>query len=122
MLTPDNTITIYRGATKSLGLFVSAADGKTAVDLTGARIVFTVKKELSDPIPLFQKTSEVPQQVTIVSAKKGLARIFILPQDTRKLEIRQYIYDIWVKLASGDEYPIVVPSVLDVQPAVTTML
>jgi hypothetical protein len=115
----DNTIDIYRGSSKTLELTITKDDG-TAVDLTSAILVLTVKRDLADSLPIFQKTNKNSgPDVTITNAIGGIVRFKINPADTQKLDVRQYSYDIWVILASGNQYPVITPSVFNVQAGVT---
>lgn len=118
---PENLIEIYRGASKTYELEV--VDGEDApVDLTGARIVFTVKCDLSDPAPLVQKDSQAgPTQIDITHPKEGIAEIKLLPSDTQTMDAGEYIFDVWVVLASGTRGPVILPSPFKVLAGVTVL-
>ena len=126
---PENALLVTRGTSKTLQLFVSEShsgpefeDGRRhrrPVDLTGARLLFTVKRRLEDPRPLFQKTSDSGSQIEIINAKAGLAQIYLLPEDTQYLEVRDYLFDAWVVLASGSRLVVIPTSVFSIQAGVT---
>lgn len=118
---PENLIEIYRGASKTYELEV--VDGEDhAVDLTGARVVFSVKCDLSDPAPLVQKDSQVgPTQIDITLPKEGIAEIKLLPSDTQTMDVGEYIFDVWVVLASGTRGPVILPSPFKVLAGVTVL-
>jgi len=118
---PENLIEIYRGASKTYELEV--VDGEEhAVDLTGARIVFSVKCDLSDPTPLIQKdTNGGPTQIDITHPLEGIAEIKLLPSDTQTMDAGEYIFDVWVVLASGTRGPVILPSPFKVIAGVTVL-
>lgn len=121
ILGPENQIEIYRGASKIYELEV--VDGEDhAVDLTGARLVFTVKCSLSDPSPLIQKDSAVgATEIDISHPKEGMAEIKLLPTDTQNMDVGEYIFDVWVVLSSGTRSPVILPSPFMVLAGVTVL-
>lgn len=121
VLQPKNAVQIIRGTSKTLQLTVVDSVSKP-VDLTGARVVMTVKDRFEDTKNVFQKTSDAGTQVLITDAKGGIAQIFINPADTQDREIKQYVFDVWVILSSGKRYAVVPPSIFDLQPGVTVLL
>lgn len=121
ILGPENEVEIYRGASKTYELEV--VDGEEhAVDLTGARIVLTVKCDAMDPAPLIQKDSQVgAAQVDITHPKEGLAEIKFVPSDTQTLDVGEYVFDVWVVLLSGTRGPVILPSPFRVVAGVTVL-
>lgn len=119
-LLPENSVTLIRGTSKSLELQVVDINNKPA-DLTGAKIVLSVKTAVTDAAPLFMKSSDFPSQAEIPFPRQGKARIFISPADTQNLAPKQYVFDVWVVLASGKRYAVIPPSTLDVQAGVTVL-
>jgi archaellin len=119
MLLPDNTIVLVKGSSKRLQLTVTEQDGKTPVDLTGCKVLMTVKRDASDPTALLQKSSDQISQIEITSPTHGLAQIKFVPTDSRGIDTRQYSFDVWVVLPNGDRFQVVGTSVLDVQGSVT---
>jgi hypothetical protein len=117
---PENAVTIIRGTSKTLELVVTDADGKAA-DLTGAKVIMTVKEHLTDTVPLVQKTSEVPAQAQVTVPREGKARIYLVPADTQTLATKQYVFDVWAVLASGKRFAVVQPSTFIVQASVTVL-
>lgn len=118
ILFPENSLTIIRGASKTLKLTV-ADENAAMVDLTGARIYFSVKVSDRDPQPLFQKSSNNPAQAEITVPREGIALIYLQPSDTQNLDPHEYVFDVWVILANGKRYPVVKPSVFKVDPGVS---
>lgn len=117
---PENTLTLIRGTSKTLELVVTDADGKV-VDLTGGKIVMTVKALATDPNPIIQKTSDIPTQAEITVPREGKARIYLVPGDTQTLTVKQYTFDVWLVMTSGKRFAVVPPSVFEVQAGVTLL-
>ena len=122
IIAAENQIEIVRGATKVFELEVTDAHSE-AVDLTGARVVLSVKCSLEDASPLIQKDSEKgATQVDITTPKEGLAEIKFVPSDTQTTDIGEYIFDVWVVLASGAQNPVVQPSPFIIKAGVTVLV
>lgn len=117
---PINSLDVIRGSSKTLALTVLDETG-APVDLTGARVIFTVKSSPTDGVPLVQKDSNVPTQVGIDSPRTGEAKIYLQPADTHGMDPIEYIFDVWVVLASGKRYPVVQPSIFRIKPGVTVL-
>lgn len=121
ILGPENEIEIYRGASKTFELHVTDAE-ETDVDLTGARVIFSVKCDLSDAAPLIQKDSNAGAgEVDINHPKEGKAEIKLVPSDTQNMDVGEYVFDVWVVLASGTRSPVVAPSPFKVVAGVTVL-
>lgn len=121
ILAAENEIEIIRGSTKTYELEV-VDDHEEPVNLTGARVVFTVKCSLSDPAPLIQKDSAVGvAEVDITEPRLGKAEIKMVPSDTRSLDPGEYIFDVWVVLSSGARNPVVGPATFTVKAGVTVL-
>ena len=118
---PENALTVIRGASKTLEMTVTDADTGLAADLTGGRVVLTVKEAVTDTMPVIQKVSDEVTQAEITQPRKGIARIYLVPGDTQNLTLKDDVFDVWVILASGKRYPVVQPSVFTVQPGVTLL-
>jgi hypothetical protein len=119
-LQPQNAVTVIRGSSLTIQVDVKTTTCKP-VDLTGTRMVMTVKDGTDDTVVLFQKTSDVSTQITFSNVKGGIAFIFITPADTKHLEIKPYVYDVWLILPTGQQYPVVPPSTFDLQAGVTAL-
>ena len=120
ILQPRNALTVYRGTNKTFVLTVTDGDAKP-VNLTGARIVFTVKSRIEDQVPLLQKTSDSAAQILITTAASGLAEIYLLPADTARMAVRPYVFDVLVQLSNGKRYVVIPPSTFDLQATVTVL-
>lgn len=121
LLGPENEIEIYRGSSKTFELEVVDAE-EEVVDLTGARVVFSVKCSLSDPAPLIQKDSDKGVgEVEIAHPLTGIAEIKLVPADTRAMTPGEYIFDVWVVLAGGTRGPVILPSPFKVVAGVTVL-
>ena len=121
ILGPENEIEIYRGSSKTYELHVTDAE-ETDVDLTGARIVLSVKCDLKDQAPLIQKDSNVgAAEIDINHPLEGKAEIKFVSADTRTMDVGEYIFDVWVVLASGVRGPVIAPSPFKVLAGVTVL-
>lgn len=117
---PTNAFKVIRGSTKSFNMITKDEDGNV-LDLTGGRVLFTVKRDIEDPTPLIQKDSRVTGQIVITNPRAGSVAIKLVPADTAKLDPRLYLFDVWVVLADGSRYPVVPPSELEVVQSVTVI-
>lgn len=118
---PENAVSIIRGSSKTLEMTVIDADTGKPADLTGGKVVLTVKEAVTDLNPVIQKISTDVTQAEITVPRGGIARIYLVPGDTQTLALKDYVFDVWVVLASGKRYPVVQPSVFTVQPGVTLL-
>lgn len=121
VLDPKNALQVIRGTSKTLLLTVADSSTAKPVNLTGARVIFTVKRRLEDQNPVIQKTSDYSTQVLLTTPTAGQAEIYLTPSDTQTLEVKDYVFDIWVVLASGKRYAVVPPSVFSLKAGVTVL-
>jgi hypothetical protein len=117
---PENALVLVRGTSKTLELIITDADGK-AVDITGAKIVMSVKVAATDAAPLIQKSSDSITQAEVTVPREGKARIYLVPADTQTLAVKSYVFDVWLVLASGKRFAVVPPSAFEVQAGVTLL-
>ena len=120
MLLPQNSIRLYAGETRTLEFSVADREGRIQ-DLTGARVVMSVRESMLDHQPLILKTTDDPAQAMIASITGGLVRFFFTSQDTKYLRPAQYGYDIWVLMPNGDKFPVIESSVLEIKGSVTRL-
>ena len=115
-------LTILRGSSKTLLLTVKDS-GKNLVDLTGAKVLFTIKRNIEAAAELVRKTTDEALEAVLLTQSGdtlGQAHIFLTPSDTLTADpARDYVYDVWVELVSGKRYAVIVPSQLDLRRAVT---
>jgi hypothetical protein len=120
-LSPVNAVEVIRGTSRTLALHVTDVAGDNT-DLTGGRVVFTVKCKIEDEQNTIQKDSDVgPAEVEIVAAKEGRAEIKLVPADTRSLSLGKYVFDVWVVLVGGERHLVVGPSDFVVKAGVTVL-
>jgi len=112
---PYEAIELYADNDRTLRVFVKDAD-LDIIDLTGATAVFTMKETKQSTIPSVQKSTAVPAQGQIGAADEGEVLFFILPADTASLDIRQYVFDVEVTLASGKAYTVLEGTINLLQP------
>lgn len=118
-LMPQSGLDLYRGSSRTMDLAVVDENGDPQ-DLTGSKLFFTVKLHETDELSLIQKTSDASDEIEIVSALEGLARVYIVPDDTKTLMPREYVFDVWIQLPSGSRHVVIPPSTFLVNAAVTT--
>lgn len=119
-ISPENSVSIIRGASKTFLLSVKDMDGKV-VDLTGGRVIFSVKRSVAEINPLIQKTSDNVAQIEITEPRAGKARIKFVPSDTLTMDPGEYVFDTWIINATGERFPVIKPSMFIVIPGVTVI-
>lgn len=121
-------IVVVSGATKTLLLTVRDKN-KQPVDLTGAKVWFTVKNRIGDVAACITKKNTaaggVDGQILITipqtGATKGQVKVFLVPADTAAMDPTESFWcDAWVQLATGERYQVVSNRAFRVDPAVTT--
>jgi len=123
----SSSIELYQGESKDLELEiveeVKQTDGTLAeepVNLTGAKVCFTVRKAVGDPEVKIAKDSLSALEIEILTpATDGLATIHILTDDTSLLSPGKYVFDVWVVLSSGKKVPVIEVSEFIVKEPVT---
>lgn len=121
-LAPVNALSVRQGESKTYELSV-VDEVNQPVPLDNVRIIFSVKERLSESVPLIQKSTDVVTEVIVTSVSGGLARIFLVPEDTATLAAGDYFFDVWVFfLATGRAHPVVIPSLFQIEPSVTRRL
>lgn len=119
LVLPEHTILLIKGTSKTLKLVVQD-ENCDPIDITGARVVFSVKETFDDEFPLIFKDSQDALEVVITTPKLGMADIYIKPEDTHNmLSTFDYVYDAWVIQASGDRFAVIPPSTFKVRDSVT---
>jgi hypothetical protein len=101
---PFYNFDIYAGNDKTYRVYVKDKDLNT-INLTGATVVMTWRKT-KDGSNIIQKSTANPSEGAITDPTHGEAMIYIVPPDTTSLEIRQYVFDVTVTVASGKVYTI----------------
>jgi hypothetical protein len=87
----------------NIEITVKSTDGyivETSEDLTGANLIFSVKKNLKDEEVILEKEAE------ITDAKKGKAFIFLTSEDNNQA-LGTYYWDLWLDDAEGNQRPII---------------
>ena len=100
---PFYPMDLYANNNRRLRVYIRDGD-LNIVDLTGATCVFTVKLTKDDTTPVIQKSTAVSGEGQIGAADQGECFFYILPADTVNLDIAQYVYDVSVTLADGNQY------------------
>jgi hypothetical protein len=100
---PFYPMDLYADNNRRLRVYIRDGD-LNIVDLTGATCIFTVKMTKNDTSPTIQKSTAVSGEGQIGSPDQGECFFYILPSDTDSLAIAQYVFDVTVILADGNEY------------------
>lgn len=117
---PVNTLTIIRGTSKTLELTITDSAG-AIVDITGCTVIFTIKDDLYNQLPLVQKMSTNPLEVEITEPRLGKALIYLTPADTHDLDPVVYVYDVWLVLTNTKRYAVIQPTDFVLKPGVTIL-
>lgn len=118
---PKNAVAVIRGESKTFQITVVDELGEP-VNLTGARLIMTVKKDIREEACLFRKdSSKGVAQVDIDEPKAGKAKIFITPSDTHNQDCGEYLFDVWVVLTSGKQHPVIKTSTFEIVAGVTVI-
>jgi hypothetical protein len=97
-----NEIYITKGDTGRFNVAIKYKNGAIYRPQKGEVLTFTVKKSITDAVPVIQKK--------ITNYTEGETTQFvILPADTEGLKVGKYIYDIEMQLANGDINTIITP-------------
>lgn len=117
-LTPENSVSITRGTTKTIRVTVTNPDG-TLTNITGSKLVLTVKEDFYNDLPLIQKLTTDATQGQITKPREGEVEFYFFPSDTHGLAVKNYIFDVWLLTATGERYAVVPPTTLFVSDSVT---
>lgn len=126
---PASAIEVTRGESLTFLMTVVNRATKVAVDVTGAKVWFTVKNRLEDVNAIISKKNViaggVDGQILIVVPQTGVTtgqvEVFLDPADTAALDPEaQYWCDAWVQLPNGKRSQVVKNSPFKIDPAVTT--
>jgi len=98
-------ITLYAGDDKTYVIYVKDRD-LNPVDITGATAVLTIKETKSGSA-LIQKSTANADEGQIGAANKGEIYFHIVPDDTKDLDIMQYVFDVRVTMSSGKIYTVI---------------
>ena len=114
----QNALSLYCGESRSFDVQLNKPDG-TPYNLEDYKVFLTVKKLLTDEYATIYKTSDVNTQISLVTPRTGLIRIFFKSADTRLIAPGVYLYDCWVEDADGESSIVIEPSEFEIKPAVT---
>ena len=101
-----NRISITRGDSAQIMLTIrDRVTGRPFVPGPDDRLTFTVKRELSDEIPLVVKTLD-----NGIMRREQDCLLVLAPEDTAQIPFRTYRYDVELVLASGYTDTVIPPS------------
>lgn len=122
-LDADNALQLRQGESKTFRLTVTNEDD-TPVDLTGVRVLLTVKGDARESIPRIRKDSSVvglPVQAAVTDALAGVAEVYFFPNDTKTLDAGVYVFDLWVIFGDGRQVPVIPESTIEVLQSITRL-
>lgn len=108
----SNTVTMFVRDNRTLTVTVHATDG-TPVDLTDAKVWFTVKARMTDldSAAVIQKKNPEAggseDEIHVTDPSNGVLEIYLVPADTESVDPATYVYDVQVTLISGKTYTVV---------------
>jgi len=125
----STTLHITRGESGTFLLTVTNQTTNVPIDITGAKVWFTVKNRVEDVNAIIAKKNlaagGVDGQILITLPQTGLAigqaQVFIDPADTAGLDPEQtYWCDAWVQITTNKRYQVIANTPFTIDPAVTT--
>lgn len=104
---------IIRGTTNVFSLMIEDENGEPYTLKNGEKIVFGVKmnSENSD--------YDICKIITDSEVANGAYNINLSPEDTAKLQVARYYYDVGIETPSGDYYMIICCSEFNICEAIT---
>lgn len=104
----DGVIKLTRGDTARLTVSITnETDSSEYVMQDGDTLTLTVKKDVNDAEPSFQKVLNRTNT------------FHIEPKDTAQLQFGRYKYDVQLTTAGGDVYTVIAPNSFDILQGVT---
>jgi len=104
---PDRDIRIMRGDSLSMKVRVSTDEG-AYLNMVGASVDMTVKKELSDDDLDAVISKSVGSGITLLESANGYFEVVLTGDDTKDLDDGVYYYDVQVTLDSTEVYTVMV--------------
>lgn len=108
-------LTLYAGDDKTYVIYVKDRD-LNEVDVTSATGVFTMKEAKDDTSAVVSKSTAVSGEGEIGAGNHGEIYFYLEPDDTKDLDIRQYVFDVRVTLANGKVYTVLEGTINLAQP------
>jgi hypothetical protein len=97
---PTYPLEVYQGQVKSVDFMFTNEDG-SPYNLTGRKIIVTVRKHPSSEVIILEKTSDTVGDVTVLDAAAGHARCVWAKVDSAELAPRTYSWDVWLVTGVG---------------------
>lgn len=125
----SQTLRVTRGESRTFLLTITNQSTKLSIDVTGAKVWFTIKNRVEDVNAIVAKKNSiaggVDGQILITVPQTGITigqvQVFLDPADTAGLDPEEtYWCDAWVQLTTGKRYQVVSNRAFRVDPAVTS--
>jgi hypothetical protein len=103
-------IEIVRGTTNTMQILVYDADGRPYNLASNEKVVFGIKKNPEDAVPLFQITAEI--------VGDGVFNVVLSPTHTENLDAGRYWYDVGLQRGE-DFFNVIEPNPFIIQANIT---
>lgn len=114
MLNSSNAIELLQGESRGVSFLIVTSVASCGVlveepvDLTGSTAYFSVRLKKDSPDLLLSKTSASLTEIEILSpATNGSLVVYFSSGDTISMAPRQYVFDMWIKSATGAPRPVI---------------
>ena len=107
----EQSVAIYRKRDRTLRITITGPG-----DLTGAKIWFSVKRELGDDdadaliVKKSANNDGDDTQAKVYNGEDGIIEVYILPEDTEDIDEGDYWFDVVIETSSGRRLEAVGPS------------
>ncbi len=102
-----NEIKLTRGDNAEFNIILTDETNADYILDGGDVVTFSVKENIQDPAPILQKSVY------------GKTTFELLPEDTREMDFKKYIYDVQINTHDGKVYTVVPPTAFFVLEEVT---
>jgi hypothetical protein len=96
MTATNQNITMYAGRDEEIAISIFQSDGATPLDLTGAVVKWALSSAYNVQLPLVEKSSANPGEVSITDIDGGLVSVFLVPADTADMGGQPYYHEVEV--------------------------
>jgi hypothetical protein len=101
---PFYSVRLYAGRDRTYRVYVKDNELNN-INMTDGTAIMTIK-ETKDGTVVLQKSTANPSEGAVTDPTHGEVEFYVVPADTVSLEIRQYVFDVTVTVASGKTYTI----------------
>ena len=101
-------LSIFKGNDKTFEVHIRDETGRN-FNLDGAEIIFMVKKTIKDEDKdaVITKSSADADEIVITNPVGGLCEVYLVPDDTKNLPVKTYVYEVRAITGNGEVYTVV---------------